>query len=95
MTRSLPMVYAMGVPGAEPLESVSYGTRTRLTREQLVTRIMELNSTATVEYLGRFGEEDLRLYLGHLQAAQVPRGPGARWQRPTGEPGIVSRIAGP
>lgn len=89
------MVYAMGVPGAEPLESVSEDSPVRLTREQVVERIITLNATATAEFLDRFGDEELMRYLEHLQAAQVPRGRGARWSRPGGTPAIVSRVAGP
>ena len=60
------MGYAASVPGAEPLESVSEEHQSRLTREQVVERIMSMNVTATAEYLGRFGEDDLREYLRHL-----------------------------
>jgi hypothetical protein len=89
------MGYATSVPGAEPLESVSESSPIRLTREQMVARIMELNTTASADFLDGFSEGALRDYLEHLRSAQVPRGPGARWTRPAGEPGIVSRSAGP
>lgn len=88
------MGYATSGPGAEPLESVSEES-IRMTREQVVVRIMELNATATAEFLGGFAEAALRDYLRHLESAQVPRGARARWARPEGVPGILSRAAGP
>ncbi len=87
------MVHATRVPRAEPLESVSEDSSVRLTREQVVERIISLNATASVEFLAGFNDEELRAYLDHLQVAQFPR--GGRWSRPGGSPAIVSRTAGP
>lgn len=52
-----------------------------LSREQLIDRIQSLNPTASAEYLGRFGEQSLSLYLDHLLALCEPRGRMARWLR--------------
>lgn len=52
-----------------------------LSREQLIDRIQTLNPTASAEYLARFSEADLDLYLDHLSAAFEPRGRLARWLR--------------
>jgi hypothetical protein len=46
----------------------------RLSREQLLDRIMSLNPTATSEFLARFGEDDLEEYLQRLTRASGPRG---------------------
>jgi hypothetical protein len=84
-----------GAPGrtSEQPESRS-SQQTRLTREQVVDRIMHLNPTAREEFLGRFPEEELNLYLDRLTAASSPRGRFARWERPGGRPGISARQAG-
>lgn len=66
---------------------------TVLTREQLVDRILELNPSATLAFLGEFGEMSLSVYLAHLMAAQEPRGRTATWVRPGDSPAIVSREA--
>ena len=89
------MVHATRGHRAEPPESVSEASSIRLTREQMVARIMDMNTTASEEFLGRFRDRDLREYMDHLNAAQVPRGAGARWARRDSTPGIVSRHAGP
>lgn len=60
-----------------------------LTRGQVIERIMTLNPTAGVEFLGGFSERSLRSYLDHLASAQIPRGRMARWVRPGDTPGIV------
>lgn len=87
------MVHATRVPRAEPLESVSEDSSVRLTREQVVERIISLNATASVEFLAGFDDGELREYLEHLHIAQVPR--GGCWSRPGGSPAIMSRTAGP
>ncbi|MCC6660311.1 MAG: hypothetical protein IT437_05440 [Phycisphaerales bacterium] len=65
----------------------------RLTREQVVDRIMHLNPTAGHEFLRDFEEDELSLYLERLTAATRPRGRFARWERRPG-PGISTRQAG-
>lgn len=87
------MVNAASVTRAEPLESDSEHFPVRLNREQVVQRIMALNTTATADFLSGFGDGALREYLEHLRVAQVPRGPGAAWSRPGAAPGIVSRTS--
>jgi hypothetical protein len=66
----------------------------RLTREQVVDRILHLNPTASGDFLEEFDDEELGLYLSRLQVASEPRGRFARWERPTGRPGISMRQAG-
>lgn len=77
---------------SEPPECDSFPS-SRLTREQVVDRIITINPTATAEFLARFSERSLRAYLAHLQSATQPRGPGARWERPGDSPAIVAREA--
>ncbi len=83
----------MGALGraSEPLESSS--TSSRLTREQVVDRILSLNPTASREYLSQFRDEALGRYLDHLTAASEPRGRAARWIRPGDSPAITWRQA--
>jgi hypothetical protein len=74
---------------SEPLESSS--SSSRLTREQVVDRILTMNPTATTDFLGDFPESSLLAYLEHLLAASQPRGRSARWVRPGDSPAIVGR----
>ena len=64
----------------------------RLTREQVVSRIMSLNPTAGADYLQRFGRGTLSDYLDRLSAARSPR--GSAWIRRGIEPAIVTRRPG-
>jgi len=61
----------------------------RLTREQVVDRIISINPTASVEFLGRFQDGALGHYLDHLIATSAPRGRHARWLRHAETPAIV------
>jgi hypothetical protein len=58
-----------------------------------VERILALNPRADIEFLAQFGAGPLETYLAHLEAAQVPRGPLARWVRPGDSPAICWREA--
>ncbi len=69
-------------------------TSSRLTREQLLDRIMTFNPSATSEFLARFGDDDLEEYLQRLTRATGPRGRHDTWVRPPGPPGVSSRTAG-
>ena len=82
-----------GAPGrtSEPLECSS--SSSRLTREQVVDRIIAINPTATSAFLARFPEDKLEKYLDHLVAASTPRGRHARWMRPGDAPAISFRVA--
>lgn len=44
--------------------------------------IRAINPLVDVDYLARFDESALRLYLAHLESSRLPRGRGARWERP-------------
>jgi hypothetical protein len=66
-------------------------TSTRVTREQVVDRIITINRSASPAFLERFAEPQLRHYLEHLnhtdQRHEVP------WVRRGETPAIVGRSA--
>lgn len=62
----------------------------RLSGEQVIDRILELNPTASPAFLGQFDAESLRTYLEHLLSARQPRGERSRWVRPAGTRAICS-----
>jgi hypothetical protein len=76
---------------SEPPESSS--SSSRLTREQVVDRIISINPTATTGFLERFNQASLGMYLDHLLAASGPRGGKSRWMRPGDWPAITARVA--
>jgi hypothetical protein len=76
-------------PASEPLESSSQSSR--LTREQVVDRIITINPTATAQFLARFRDDSLEKYLDHLVIASGPRGGHSRWLRPGDSPAIIGR----
>ena len=59
-----------------------------LSRAQLIERILELNPTATPEFLSRFSESSLADYLDHLAVLDEPLVP---WVRKGLAPAIVRR----
>lgn len=63
----------------------------RLTREQVVNRILSLNPSADAEFFDPFDDPQLDSYLRRLEAIQEPRGRRAVWVRATTAPGISSR----
>lgn len=63
-----------------------------LTRSQVMERIISINPTATVQFLGRFADRALRGYLDHLSLVQEPRGRSSPpWIRPADSPAILMR----
>jgi hypothetical protein len=62
-------------------------------RAYLVSQILELNPTATIEFLSSFSEDSLREYLDHLHSAHEPRGGASRWIRREGRCAVVWRPA--
>ncbi len=71
-------------------ERVSSCTR-RLTREQVVDRIMALNTSISVSFLEGFCERTLWSYLRRLDGLSEPRGRRAAWKREGDTPAIVTR----
>jgi len=60
---------------------------TRLDREQLLSRILSLNPSATTAYLNAFSIDDLQNYLDHLRQAHR----GSIRLRPAGTKAVVGR----
>ncbi|MCA9288093.1 MAG: hypothetical protein KDA05_05885 [Phycisphaerales bacterium] len=65
----------------------------RLTREQVIDRILQFNPSAKIEFLDTFSESSLSHYLDHLVATAAPRGRDAVWVRRGESPAIVGRWA--
>lgn len=76
----------------EMAEVRSPNQATRLTREQVVDRIITINRSASPAFLDRFADPQLRHYLDHLthteQRHNIP------WIRTGETPAIVGRSAG-
>lgn len=79
-------------PGRTSERPESSSSSARLTREQVVDRIITINPTATAEFLASFNEDSLTKYLDHLVTASGPRGGHSRWLRPGDSPAIWGRI---
>ena len=47
-------------------------------KNRLIELIQETNQSSTREWLEQFNQEDLRLYLDHLDITREPRGGGSR-----------------
>lgn len=73
---------------SEQLESRSRPSP-RLTREQVVDRIITINPTATADFLNRFRDQSLELYLERLSSATRR---GASWVRPQETPAIMGVV---
>ncbi|MEQ8843287.1 MAG: hypothetical protein RIB58_00410 [Phycisphaerales bacterium] len=64
---------------------------TRLTREQVVDRIITINRSASPAFLEKFAEPQLRHYLEHL--THTEQGRNVPWIRRGETPAIVGRRA--
>ncbi len=81
-----------GAPGRTSEQPESSSPSSRLTREQVVDRIITINPTAKSSFLASFNEASLGRYLDHLVAASGPRGRHAQmWMRPGDSPAIMTR----
>lgn len=60
----------------------------RLTREQVVDRIIQINPSADAGFLGRFDPPELEIYLTRLERMAEPRGRRATWVRRATSPAI-------
>ena len=63
-------------------------------KNRLIELIQETNQSSTREWLEQFNQEDLRLYLDHLDITRKPRGGGSSWTRRGDTPAVVWRKAG-
>ncbi|MBX3322809.1 MAG: hypothetical protein KF757_07440 [Phycisphaeraceae bacterium] len=62
-----------------------------LSRSAIVEQILEINITASLEFLSEFSDQDLSNYLNHLLWLQQPRTGQARWIRPGDSPAVMAR----
>ena len=62
-------------------------------KPQLVDSIMQINPTASPEWLDRFGQAALARYLDHLEHAREPRGRDSFWFRDGETTAVVARRA--
>lgn len=76
----------------EMAEVRSPNLSTRLTREQVVDRIITINRSASPAFLERFADPQLRHYLDHLTHTEQRR--NIPWVRTGETPAIVGRCAG-
>ncbi|MGP1271890.1 MAG: hypothetical protein ACTS22_01010 [Phycisphaerales bacterium] len=75
----------------QPAQKPAPRLKTPGDRESCIRRIIELNPSATAEFLAQFSAEQLALYLEHLLSAQSPRGRQSVWSRPGDTPAIMLR----
>ena len=60
---------------------------------RLVNQILELNPTASMEFLGQFSPSALGDYLEHLTSSSLPRGRTSQRARPENTPAVTVRTA--
>jgi len=75
----------------EVAEATEPETPGALTKVRLVERIIEMNPTASEQFLRVFSHKRLMDYMEHLASAQEPRGRNASWLRRGDSPAIVAR----
>lgn len=63
----------------------------RLSRGQVLTRILEMMPSASLDYLNRFSDRALRDYLDHVDTATDPKRRHVGWQRRTHAPAVAMR----
>jgi len=51
-------------------------------RREVIDQIVRINTSATTDFLDRFADAALQVYLDHLTCTQQPRGRRAVWVRP-------------
>lgn len=60
-------------------------------KAQLIEAIVEINRSASVEWLARFDETALEKYYQHLLVTLEPRGRESYWLRPADTRAVVTR----
>ncbi|MEL7473735.1 MAG: hypothetical protein AAGK04_10500 [Planctomycetota bacterium] len=82
----------MPTPGRDPRTApLCAQAFTRLSREQILERILEINPGATTDFLADFDHTTLADYLDRLIRLRDQRGSGSRWVRRSGPPAVASR----
>lgn len=82
-------MHGSSAPQRTPEQPECSSNNPRLTREQVVDRIITINRGATADFLSRFAESSLERYLDRLVAASGPR--GDRFSRAGDTPAILWR----
>jgi hypothetical protein len=84
-----------------PMASSPDAARTRhsetpgmLSKFKLIELIQQINRSAGADWLSRFDESALVLYLDHLQRTLEPRGGHSAWIRRGDTPAIVTKRPG-
>lgn len=85
-----PLERTRSVPQLNGTQTPPNTASLRLSRDQVIDRIVTINTSATAAFLDRFGTASLHQYLDHLDIATGPRGRDSGWQRPGDSPSIVS-----
>ncbi|MBA4028169.1 MAG: hypothetical protein C0475_03355 [Planctomyces sp.] len=87
--RSMPLFdLILGAQPADPAHAISSAAAARI---HTIQRIIQVNPSATEDFLAGFGDRALTNYLDHLDAASAPRGRQAYWQRRNETPAIWGR----
>ncbi len=76
---------------AERDPPLAWESTSGLSRSAIVEQILEINNTASLEFLSEFSDQDLSNYLNHLLWLQQPRTGQARWVRPGDSPAVMAR----
>lgn len=64
-----------------------------MTKEQTIDLIRQRNQSASAEFLTRFDERSLDVYLRRLSTVCNHRGRASRWVRDTTSPAVTTRAA--
>lgn len=63
-------------------ENAATSSTTSSRRRDMIDQIVRINASATADFLSRFADRALQVYLDHLTCTQQPRGRRAVWIRP-------------
>jgi hypothetical protein len=64
-----------------------------MNKQQTIDLIRQRNHSASAEFLGRFDEASLEVYLRRLSQIAGHRGRTSRWVRSTTSPAVTTRSA--
>ena len=73
------------------LDGAEHGVDRVLSKPQTIDAIIQINRSATKDFLDRFDTRSLKRYLDHLQLTQEPRGRCSVWIREGESRAIVTR----
>ncbi len=78
----------LATPAPQPAPSAESPEQSRL-----MNQILELNPSASSDFLAQFSPSALDEYLEHLTSAAMPRGRASRRARPENTPAVTVRTA--